>query len=173
MFQTCRVAHIRYRNGQHVHKSFSDHMDRVVTVIWNYYPKKNILTYGATVYKKSGMTDRWSKQEHYDQAKTRFDVAPIMIKFDLIEPFSKKAMDRYIADKVIYFYGCFSTVKDHTHAITKPISLRNYDPYFYLNIRTAGQMETKNEGCNIMTVISIANVVGLGLIGVYGLTTMF
>ena len=173
MFKTCRVAHIRYRNGETVHKTLSDQMDRVVTVVWNYYPKKNMLTYGATVYKKSDPTDRWSKHDHYDQAKQRFDLAPIMVNFNSIEPFSKKAMDKYIADKLIYFYGCFSTVLDQTHHITKHIDINpQYDPYFKLFIKLNEDEMEIERSCSIMELIGAAHLVGIGAAGLVGLVNI-
>jgi len=137
MFKIARVCHVRYdKEKQIVHKRDCDDYSRIVTVAWNYYPDKNMLLYGATVYTPANKSDRWVKQDHADQARLRYQDKPVMIKFDNPAYFSRLAMDRYIADHLVYRFGVEAKVLDYVHHFKHDESfVDKYDPEYHILIR--------------------------------------
>lgn len=105
-----RFAHSRFHNNEPVMKG--EEFDRVVTTAWTFEPEVSILTYGATVYKKSNAKDFWSKREHIKTAKERFENNPIRVQLkskDHNQEIDNIAMDWYIASNLIFKFGTHNT----------------------------------------------------------------
>ena len=151
MFTIPRVCHVRYNKDKKiVRKSNCSDYRRIVTVVWNFYPKKNLLIYGATIYTPAGKTDRWVKKDHEIKAQARYKNTPVMIK--LVENylyFSRLAMDRYIANYLVYRFGVKSKVLDYVHHFTNKVNIvKKYDPEYHILIRDQCKKE-EEEVCNI------------------------
>ena len=132
MFRQPRIAHIRYKDNKIYHKSKINDPTRIVTVVWNFDAGKNLLVYGATVYTASSHQDRWVKKLHTQKALTRYYETAVLVKFRLDVEFSRVAMDKYIADHLVYRFGCKSKVLDYVNQLNMPSNiLQRYDPDYY------------------------------------------
>lgn len=159
MFSNPRVAHIRFMGSKIVHKSSHDKYSRIVTVVWNYHPRKNILTYGATVYTPHNRKDKWVKRDHYHQAQKRYNYTPVIVRFDKPVIFSSVAMDRYIALCLIYRFSTESLALDHVNHISGDVNLkRKYDPNFRLVIRESKDQQNKpnRSCCNWSSIVAFS-----------------
>ena len=137
MFRTPRVCHVRYgADKKIVDKRDCNDYHRIVTIAWNFHPKENMLVYGATVYTPINHSDKWVKKHHADRARVRYEKNPVMIKFMETVYFSRVAMDRYIADHLVYLFGVKSKVLDYVHHFTCDGNItKKYDPEYHILIR--------------------------------------
>ena len=99
-----RFAHSRFYQNSPAIKG--EEYDRVVTTAWTFEPNVCILTYGATVYKKTG--DFWDRRGHLETAKERFANNPIRVHLQSkgqVQEISNIAMDWYVASNLIFKFG--------------------------------------------------------------------
>ena len=101
-----RVSHCRFHNTRPLYKgkSLQTEINRIVTVAWN-LDEKGILTYGATIYTKTG--DSWDKKIHREKAIERFNTAPLRFNVCFPEPLNRCAIDWYISRYLVVKYGCY------------------------------------------------------------------
>ena len=142
MWDKPRIAYCRFLNRKPL---FNKHCkknkyNRVVTVAWNYDRENNILSYGATVYKKAlvkndnwkaNRNDNWAKKPHRETAIQRYTNNPVRINFPLCyyvgksngygysdyESLDKRAVDWFIARNLISKLGCSTGEVETVHDI--------------------------------------------------------
>jgi hypothetical protein len=112
MWKNPRVTHCRFNKSIPIYKNpkQNNKFDRVVSIAWNYDSTKSVIIYGATVFKHTSVEEQWTKKLHSKTALERYNNCPVkvmMINTDL-DNFSTDYIDWYIAQKLIYDYGCKS-----------------------------------------------------------------
>ncbi len=102
-----RLSHCRFDNIKplYKYKNCLTETNRVVSVAWKYDEKTEILSYGATIYKKSN--DNWIKKDHSQTAIERFTTCPLHFKVDLKKLITRTSIDWYIARVLVLKYGCY------------------------------------------------------------------
>jgi hypothetical protein len=145
-----RLCHVRYGSDKNtiVDKTNTRNC-RIVTVLWKFYPDKNLLIYGATVYTKTSNQDKWVRKNHVETANSRFWETPVTIEFENKIVFSRVAMDRYIASFLVYRYGVKDGKFDNVYKTKgKKNLIKCYDPE-YDPSKTNRKM-TKEELINLL-----------------------
>jgi hypothetical protein len=150
-FDRPRVAHIRYVDGELVRCARGNKLpNRVVTVAWNLDINSNTLIYGATVYKKVSSTDHWHKRIHRERAISRYAVQPVLIPFkNDTNDITNMAMERYIADKLIYRFTCFDNTTtaefEPGFNVSAEYDIHYWDDYTEDSGETVGDNDTNQE----------------------------
>src|SRR4029078_12095316 len=76
-----RLAHSRFCGGNPAYEK--DKFNKIVTSVWSFDPTTKVLTYAATVYRKSAKNDFWNKREHKNRALEQFEQNPIRVKLNV------------------------------------------------------------------------------------------
>jgi hypothetical protein len=103
-----RLAHSRFMKSE---PAFcKDIFDKIVTSVWSFDPETKILTYGATVFRKSTKNDFWNKRQHKNRALERFEQNPIRVKLCVqngvhASELQSSAIDWFISSHLIYKFG--------------------------------------------------------------------
>ena len=106
-----RVSHSRFLKNIPVRKK--EEYDKVVTTVWTFDPNTSYLKYASTVFKKNNNTEFWNKKQHLNTAYERYENSPLVIycffpNYIDLEDFDKLSMDWYIAEHLIYKFGCYN-----------------------------------------------------------------
>ena len=102
-----RLSHCRFNNIKplYKYKHCLAETNRVVSVAWKYDEKTEMLSYGATIYKKSN--DSWIKKDHSQTAIERFTTCPLHFKVTFSNLTNRTSIDWYIARALVLKYGCY------------------------------------------------------------------
>lgn len=130
-----RLAHSRFYQGEPAKRK--DVFDKVVTSVWSFESDTGILTYAATVYKKSGPRDFWCKQQHKTQAMDRFKNNPLRIRMisQNAHELTSSGVDWFISRHCIYHYGTHNKTdpdvrRVHHEYHVRPDFNSHYNPYY-------------------------------------------
>ena len=108
-----RLSHLHFLNGKPVRKN--EPSDRIVTIYWSI--DDDILTYGATVFKREHSKDHWKKKLHKQTALKRYTDTPVLVKLYSDYPFPQEissfAMDWFIAKKLLFKFGAYNKNPDN------------------------------------------------------------
>lgn len=121
------IAHCKFLEGLPVHETDKDekmnhsgYYDKIVTSAWSLDRKYNILTYGATIFRKADNRDHWVKADHRAKAIERYNTCPVVVKLINLEKheINDRAIDWYIARNLVLDVGAYSKVE---HRVTEAI----------------------------------------------------
>lgn len=133
-----RLAHSRFCGGEPAYEK--DVFDKIVSSVWSFDPETKILTYGATVYRKSAKNDFWNKRQHKNRALERFEQNPIRVKLNVengvkARELQSSAIDWFISSHLIYKFGTHNKNVPDVRRVHFETKVRNdfnsfYDPTY-------------------------------------------
>ena len=133
-----RLAHSRFCGGNPAYEK--DVFDKIVTSVWSFDPVTKVLTYAATVYRKSAKNDFWNKRQHKNRALERFEQNPIRVKLFVNEgvnaaELQSSAIDWFISSHLIYKFGTHNknspdVRRVHFESRIRPDFNSYYDPTY-------------------------------------------
>ena len=102
------IAHRKFSNTRPV--TCHDYYNRVVSVCWTFDAKKNLLRYGASVFRREYEDERWTKRSHRETAEKRYTEKPILVVLSenglKKQRLTNNAIEYFICRKLIYLLGC-------------------------------------------------------------------
>lgn len=146
-----RLAHSRFMQGEPAY--CKDVFDKVVSSVWSFDPTTKVLTYGATIYRKSGKSDYWNKKEHKNRALERFEQNPIRVKLTVgkgnnVPELQSSAIDWFIASHLVYKFGTHNKNFPDVRRIQFETRVRPdfntfYDPTYSENYVLGGKLSSE------------------------------
>jgi hypothetical protein len=127
-----------------------DQFDKVVSSVWSFDPETHVLTYAATVFKKTNKSDFWNKRQHKNRALERFEKNPLRVKLvldyecDQTAPeLQSSAIDWFISSHLIYKFGTHNknevdVRRVHFETRIRPDFNTFYDPSYSENYILGG-----------------------------------
>ncbi len=164
-----RLAHSRFFHGQVAFEK--DIFDKIVTTAWSYEPETQILTYGATVYKKVNKNDFWNKRQHKDQALSRFMETPLRIKLvadGRVPELNSSAIDWFIGAHLIYKFGVCDRVNPDVRRVHHETNIRPdfnefYDPSYSPKYIIGGprkMLDCDDDGISFPLLVATFGILG-------------
>ena len=162
-----RLAHSRFCGGEPAY--CKDVFDKIVSSVWSFDPETKVLTYGATIYRKSGKSDFWNKRQHKNRALERFEQNPIrvtLINEKGVKPceLQSAAIDWFIASHLIYKFGTHNKNAPDVRRVHFETKVRAdfnsfYDPTFSENYVLGGSKPC--EECRDPSFPYVACILGI------------
>jgi len=128
-----RVAHSKFCDDVPLNRN-DNTFNKIVSSVWSYEPATRILTYGATVFRKTSNKDFWVRKSHRERALERFYQNPVRVclssqwgKVSL----ASVAVDWFIARELIFKYGVQGGTELPIHEVVIDTYFnRQHDPFY-------------------------------------------
>lgn len=115
--RTTRVAHSRFLKGMPMGCENRKDYDKIVTSVWNYDSNTKVLTYGATVFRKTSTSDCWNRKLHLERAYQRFTECPVTVKIYFCDEPIPSAINWYIANDLSFKFGSYSKSNEESNHV--------------------------------------------------------